>query len=388
MENNTAPASSAPASTPTQSSSSSPSSSSPSSFAEKFATASSAWRNDSPVQAPVAQEQTADKGSAETNIEQTAPVEGAQKQGDGKKAPANVVEYNGRRFDFSDPQKVAKKLVDVEAGMRKFQQERDQLKAELAKHTENSPIVEKGKAFAAIEKQWNVAYQHAMNEDGSVKNPRMLVAGVDKFLEGMFEPAIISHWLQAKLQLNSHLMNMPQEERQRFLTEYTDRQNMERERIELELERGEVEGYKSERAQAQEAADKAQLNAIITPARSKYSFKNEFANKRAGEALDNQLWADAKVKMKEHLNNGGDLSNEVVDQIFKGLYDELKMEHDSAVNNSVGKAVAQKKEAAMSGIIDAAGNRPGPKPFDGPEALKTQTSGEVLRNRFAAMLGR
>lgn len=338
--------------------------------------------------APVGQ--MADK-AAETQVPaqqaQPAEVKAPVDQDLGKKAPA-IVEFDGRRFDFSDPQKVAKKLVDLEKGMRSFQAERDKLKQELTQHEANSPAVENGKRFGEIERKYMAAMKHALGEDGSVRNPRALVAGVDHILGEIVPAEVLNNWLNHKLQMNLHVMNLSPEQREQFMSEYQDRQAIEQQRIQLELDRSEIDGFKSEAAQAKEAQARETLKATITPIRQKYSFSNTIKDPRTAAFLDKQLWFEAKAQMKQVLDQGQELSPAAVENIFKGIKNELTLGQQGAAREAVTSEVAKQKDSAMSGILDAATSGAAPRDEIDEMFKKNARPGDILQARFKNLMGR
>lgn len=329
-------------------------------------------------------------GEAPVDGQQAKPAEAQPPvtQEQGGKAQPNVVEYDGRRFDFSDPNKVAKKLVDLDKGMRLFQKERDQLKIKLQEHEANSPAVEQGKAFGEVQRKYNAAMKHALGEDGAVRNARALVAGVDVFMNDMLPPEVLNQWLNHKLQMNMHVMNLSPEQRDTFNRDYQDRQDVEQQRIQVELERGEIDQFKSAKVEAEERAEREQLKAVITPIRQKHSFSNTIKDPRTAAFLDKQLWFEAKAQMKQALDQGLTLDEATTEKIFSSIKNELTLGQQGAAKEAVTQEVRRAKDGAMSGILDAATS--GAAPTDDIEDLykKGAKSADIFRARIQGLTGK
>lgn len=270
--------------------------------------------------------------------------EGEQKNAGTEAGEKKIVEYGGRKFDFTQPEKVAKKLVDLEQGMRKFQTERDQLRKEL--ETAQGSIPD-----PAQKARYDLVDNVRREIDAAMKAGVSPSAMVDVVLPKFLTEDVINSWLQQKLRHHSHLLSLNPQEKEAYLKQFQERQDWEKEKIRVAMEKDEIEKFKQERETLEVRTAKAELEAVVTPGYREAAFK--LPNKKMEQALNQQLWNEGKNKIKEFIAEGYEVTGDNVREIFRIIKAELEDGMNLAAEEKVQKKVAEKKQAAMTGISQA-----------------------------------
>jgi len=285
---------------------------------------------------------------------------------------AKVVEIEGRKIDVSNPEALAKKMVDFEKGMRKFQVERDQLKAQV-QQLSGEKLGDEDKASLATFKKLLGGFTTA-SEKG------MSAAGVDYVMNEMFSAETLNTWLQKKLQHHSHLLNLDPAQKEAYLAQYRDREAFDQEKLRVALERQEIDQFRTERTTLEQRTTQAELTSVLTPSWRENAFK--LPSKRMNDALNKELWNSAKEEIKTMISNGQELTSEAVAQVFAGIRADIESGMNLDSKQKVAKAVDEKKQEAMTGLSQAVNQGQAPGSVD--DMIKQKASwSDVFRTRMA-----
>lgn len=306
---------------------------------------------------------TTDKRPVEPPPQDTPAVGGAEVPPvEGKKQESSIKEFDfdGRKvkIDLSKPDAIAKKVVDLDKGMRKAFAERDAANKELAALRESAPnpeFLELATNVDRLNKRFTAAV-----ETGNVRK------GVDMVLEELFSPEIVNQWLQHKLQHHSTLLSLSDAEKEQYLKQFSERDAFEQEKLQVALAKAEIEGERNARVTAEQRAEQKAAEALVTPSYRKHSFGEKHPK------LDKLLWQEAMPLLKQHVENGNELSQEAVDSIFKGVRDSIAAEHSALGQKAAADAVTAQKTSAMSSISEAVRGGAGQKAEDAAANLLKQ----------------
>jgi hypothetical protein len=269
-------------------------------------------------------------------------------------------DFDGRKvkIDLSKPEAIAKKVVDLDKGMRKAFAERDAAQKELASLRESAPDPEFMELATNVDKL-NKRFTAAVNT-GNVRK------GVDMVLEELFSPEIVNQWLQHKLQHHSTLLSLSDSEKEQYLKQFSERDAFEQEKLQVALAKAEIEGERNARVTAEQRAEQKAAEALVTPAYRKHSFGDKHPK------LDKLLWQEAIPLLKQHVEAGNVLTDADADAIFKGVRQSIAAEHSALGQKAAADAVTAQKESAMSSISEAVRGGAGQKAEDAAANLLKQ----------------
>lgn len=272
-------------------------------------------------------------------------------------------------LDLSKPDTIAKKIADLDHGMRKAFAERDAFKKQVAEYEASKPPQEQTERFDMFNKlvdQYTVGIKQ-----GNVH------AAVDSFIRNVVGEKELLAWKQRQLERHSYMLTATPEERQRMEAEWSDRDALEADKYQVAIERAEIERTKQQAAQAIEAKELAEVNSMIMPAYQKVLFKDK-------PKLNAMIWEDARKAMTEHIEAGNELTKEFAAQAFKAARASIEAEFNMTASQEVAKVVAAKKEEAMTSINAAVQAKESSRqPSEDPlELMKQGRLAAAFRARF------
>jgi hypothetical protein len=236
-----------------------------------------------------------------------------------------ITDSKGKRtlkVDFSDRDKL-KKMVQLAAGARKWQQERDTERAERAKEREES------KKLAEDMSKFEKAYGQGGYE--GVKNLVELLEGsgsFDKFLASANEER--DRW-----------ENMSESEKRDI--EFERKQTAEQSRLK-ELE-SKYESKLAELTSRQEQAEIKSLESKLHPAFDRYRFAGKLNDPIAEQRLDKALWSQAMESL-EAVPENVEITQAMIEKEFRKAAAEFSSAVNKQVNQKVQKVIRTTKEDA------------------------------------------
>lgn len=258
-------------------------------------------------------------------------------------APEGDIEFleltdeTGRRrikIDWSNRDAI-KKAVSMAAGARKWQAERDQLKAKLESQEKSGKDVQE--AWDAVSKAY---------ESQGIEGLVDLLAA---------EQGAYQKWMQNQLQKELAKRDASPEELERMqLKERLDR--MERER---QVEAKRLKEREELIAQERAAAEQAQLQSVVNPAFDKVRFAGTLGNEQLEDRLDRTVWSEAidiLANIEEQQGRNA-VTPAVTRKVFQEVAESLrgalqvKAKEEAAAASEVRKAQAATKVAAKAQTI-------------------------------------
>lgn len=288
------------------------------------------------------------QGSAET---QGKVTDTAKPVGDvvaEEKSPIQEFDIGGKKvsLDVSKPEVIAKKIVDLENGMRKAFSERDAFKKQVAEFEANKPdaaLMDHASKFASLVDAYTVG----------LKTGNVFTA-VDNFIRNTIGENELLTWQKRKLERHSYMLTASQEERERMEREWADRDAVEADKYQVAIERAELDKIKNEASTAKERAEAAEVNAMIMPAYQKVLYKDK-------PKLNAMIWEDARKAMRDHIEAGNELTKDFAAQAFKAARAQLDAEFGMAAEAKVAEVIAAKKNDAMTSIAAAVQSKEKPR---------------------------
>jgi hypothetical protein len=236
-----------------------------------------------------------------------------------------ITDSKGKRtlkVDFSDRDKL-KKMVQLAAGARKWQQERDLERAERAKEREEA------KKLTEDMGKFEKAYGQGGYE--GVKNLVELLEGsgsFDKFLE------------QATAE-RDRWDSMTESERREV--EFERKQQSEQSRLK-ELE-SKYESKLAELTSRQEQAEVKSLESKLHPAFDRYRFAGKLNDPVAEQRLDRALWSQAMESL-EAIPENVEITQAMIEKEFRKAAADFSSAVNKQVNQKVQKVIRTTKEDA------------------------------------------
>ena len=278
------------------------------------------------------------EGQAPTDIDAQAGQEQAAEA-----APEGEVEYleltddTGRKrvkIDWNNRDAI-KKAISMAAGARKWQAERDQLKAKLQEQETSAKDVQE--AWTAV----STAYE-SQGIEGLVD---LLAA----------EQGAYQKWLQNQLQKELAKRDASPDELERIqLKERLDK--MEKERA---LESRKLKEREEAIAKEREAAEEAQIQSVVNPAFDKVRFAGTLGNEQLEDRLDRTVWSEAidiLANIEEQQGRTA-VTPAVARKVFQEVAESLrgalqvKAKEEAAAATEVRKAQAATKVAAKAQTV-------------------------------------
>lgn len=247
------------------------------------------------------------------------------------------------KVDLNDEKKI-EKYVSMAYGMRKFQAERDQLKAQVAKIEPE---------YKELKQGWN-ELESAYSKSG--------VAGIVNLLRN--DPQGYEKHMAQEIERRNVLAKASPEERARFdLEEKFNQERKERERIQKQMDE-----YVSESRRNNEEAGLKSLEAQLSPSFEKYRFNGKLGDKEVERMYDTAVWNQVINQLKD-LPEDAPLSSASVDKAFRDVSSKFRRVIADKVETGTKKAIAQKKmtaqEKASVSAVRPTGNQSVSKEFDG-----------------------
>lgn len=256
-----------------------------------------------------------DDGDAEEPDVETVTFKGP----DGQKVKVEI--------DYADRAKI-KKAYAAQAGMRKFQAERDAARSELSKSTEKYKQFDEMKGMVdKLETAWKEG-----GEDGIIK---LLSKGSRSLKQAAQELATHEAWLAKASPL----------EREAF-----ERNQAAEKREAAAKEREEEHSRKlKELDDRAHQSDKATFESMLHPAFEEVRFAGKLGNVARELELDEAIWASVEAKIKR-LPDDVDVTPTVVKDLFRRTAKALNSTVDAKVKEKVSAAVDQRKKEATRSV--------------------------------------
>lgn len=269
-----------------------------------------------------------------------------------------LTDENGKRkltVDFSDREKL-KKYVQMAAGARKWQSERDKFRGEL--DTVKKEADELRTVWSAVEKAFK-----STGPEGVLK----LLMGDEKTYSE-YENSRYQRRRQKEDASPSELERIELEER--YETERRGREQAERERNEF------VDSIKKDK----ETAEYKSLESMVNPVFDKYRFAGKLGDSAREERLDRMIWKETLDRISEMPDEA--ITQQAIDKEFRTTASFLRKTIADEANTSAKKVIDSKKAAAAENA--ATKSVQGMKRTAAQEEAITQLRkgnfGDVLRN--------
>jgi len=286
------------------------------------------------IDSPEAQSAPVDvEAEAQAGSEQTAKADASE----GEVEYIDLTDETGRKrlkIDWNNRDAI-KKAISMAAGARKWQAERDQLKAKLEAQETSSKDVKEA---------WD-AVSNAYETQG--------IEGLVDLLAA--EQGAYQKWLSSQLQRELAKRDASPDELERIqLKERLDK--MERERaVEAKRLKDREEAVAKERA----AAEEAQLQSIVNPAFDKVRFAGTLGNEQLEDRLDRTVWSEAIdiLSSIEEQQGKQAVTPAVTRKVFQEVAESLrgalqvKAREEAAAASETRKAQAATKVAAKAQTV-------------------------------------
>jgi hypothetical protein len=274
-----------------------------------------------------------------------------------------VSDDSGRKkvkVDWNDREKL-KKYVQMAAGMRKFQAERDRLNREL------SDIQPKYKDLAD---SWQ-AIEEAFSSGG--------VRGLINLLGGSndaYEKHIESEFSRLKARESAS----PSELERMDLEERLTNERREREKLARQVE----DNLKKAQEKEETASMKA-LESIVHPAFDKHRFAGKLGDEIVEARLDQAVW-DQALKRLEDYPDDISLTPSIVEKEFKEVANSFRKIINKQAEQKAQKVVTNKKVAAQEAAAAKAMNGYKPKTSQASEKFKSDIRGGNLVSALSDLM--
>lgn len=263
------------------------------------------------------------------------------------------------KVDWNDREKL-KKYVQMAAGMRKFQAERDrtaaQLKAQEAKLTE-------------LETSWK-SIEQAYQQEG--------LRGLVNLLTN--KPDGYEQYMEQEVARRDRIKTAsPAELEKMQIEEQLQKERRERERLEKQVN----ESLKKAEAEREMAQQKA-LESKLHPAFDKYRFAGKLNNPVVEEQYDRAVW-NLTLSRLEELPEDVELTTQLIDKEFRTVASNFRSALQQQAEKKASQVVAQKRVNAQEKVASQAVN--GMKSNAAVEAFKGDIRSGNLTNALRAVLG-
>jgi hypothetical protein len=261
------------------------------------------------------------------------------------------------KVDWKDKEKL-KKYIQMAAGMRKFQAERDKLKQEYDGY--KSASSDKVQAFEQLDRVWS--------KDG--------IEGVIKLLGG---PEALSQFEQKAIERHQFLAKASPEQKKAFELE----QQLLGERREREALQKSVEENLRRAEEQRSQASQKEAESMVFPAFEKYRFTGKLGDASLEHSLDEAVWTQTLSRL-ERLPEGS-LSQAVIDREFRSVASTFSKAIQKQASSEAKKVVETKKADAKASVSAAAAR--GMSGAKQSNATRDKIAKGDLKGAFLDMLG-
>lgn len=277
-----------------------------------------------------------------------------------------ITDDSGRKkvtVDWKDREKL-KKYVQMAAGMRKYQVERDKAAAELS---ELKP------KYQDLADSWQ-AIEGAFSS-GGIKGLINLLAGADDAYE---------RHLQAEFnRLETRRNATPNELERMDLEERLASERKEREKLARQ-----VEDNLKKASEKEEISSMRALESIVHPAFDKHRFAGKLGDEVVETQLDQAVWDQALKRLEQYPDNF-DLTPALVEKEFREVSNAFRKIINKQAEQKAQKVVASKKVAAQEAAAAKAMKGYSPKSSPAAEKFKTDMrSGNLVSALTDFMTGK
>jgi hypothetical protein len=277
-----------------------------------------------------------------------------------------ITDDSGRKkvtVDWKDREKL-KKYVQMAAGMRKYQVERDKVTAELS---ELKP------KYDDLAQSWQ-AIEDAFSSNG-IRGLINLLAGADD----AYERHLQSEFQRVKARENA----TPSELERMDLEERLTSERREREKLARQVEENLKKATEKEEISSMKA-----LESLVHPAFDKHRFAGKLGDEVVEAQLDQAVW-DQALKRLEQYPESFELTPTVVEKEFREVSNAFRKIINKQAEQKAQKVVANKKVAAQEAAAAKAMNGYSPKTSPAAEKFKTDMkSGNLVSALTDFMTGR
>lgn len=260
------------------------------------------------------------------------------------------------KVDWNDREKL-KKYIQMAAGMRKYQAERDKLKAEYEGYRKQS--ADKVDSYEALNKAWQ-----SRGMEGVIE----LLAG-----EGAYSKFKADAVKEAQF-----LSSASPEQKKAYEVE----QQLLQERREREKLQKEVEENLRQSRQQQEAAQQKEVESLIYPAFDKYRFQGKLGDEVLEHSLDEAVWTQTLARL-EKLPEGA-ITQAVVDKEFRTVAATFNKAIQKQASSEAKKVVETKKAQAKEAVTAAAAR--GMKDTKSSSEVREKIAKGDLKSAFLDMI--
>lgn len=234
------------------------------------------------------------------------------------------------KVDWSDREKL-KKYVQMAAGMRKFQAERDRLQAELKN---SQPRLQE------LESSWK-AIEQAYQQEG--------IRGLVNLLSN--RPDGYDQWITQEYQRRKERENAsPAQIEKMDLEEKLATERRAREQLAKKVE----DDMKRAEAEREQAAQKA-LEAKLHPAFDKYRFAGKLGDRAVEDQYDRAIW-NLAISRLEEIPDTVELTSQLVEKEFRTVAMNFRKMINQQAEKKATAVVNQKKVAAQEKVATSAVN--------------------------------
>lgn len=268
-----------------------------------------------------------DDGSEAEATEGTEPKQEAASQDDSKRT-VTVTDHKGKReitIDFNDKDKTVK-AYQMAAGMRKFQQERDQAQQKLG--SVEKDLTEYKTRFDKLEQIYR---EHG--EDGLIR----LLSDGKRNLDMVVQERASYAERRAKAD-PAELAQMDREELER-------RANSQVSKLEQRIK--ELEGNLTNTLTA---AETQKMESVVHPAFDKFRFAGKLGSAEDEAMFDEMMWNRATKVFDSYREQGIALTPDLVEKEFKKQSVAMSRLVKTQVNDKVSKVIENKKDRAMETV--------------------------------------
>jgi len=277
-----------------------------------------------------------------------------------------ITDDSGRKkitVDWKDREKL-KKYVQMAAGMRKYQVERDKATAEL------SDIKPK---YNDLAQSWQ-AVEDAFSS-GGIRGLINLLAGADDAYE---------RHLQSEFQrLKTREAATPSELERMDLEERLTTERREREKLARQVEENLKRAQEKEEVSSMKA-----LESLVHPAFDKHRFAGKLGDEVIEAQLDQAVWDQALKRLEQYPENF-ELSPSVVEKEFREVSNAFRKIINKQAEQKTQKVIASKKVAAQEAAAAKAMKGYSPKTAPAAEKFKSDMkSGNLVSALTDFMTGK
>lgn len=276
-----------------------------------------------------------------------------------------ITDDSGRKkvtVDWKDREKL-KKYVQMAAGMRKYQVERDKATSELS---ELKP------KYTDLAQSWE-AVESAFSSGG--------VRGLIDLLAG---PGGYDKHLQAELQrVQTRQTATPSELERMDLEERLSTERKEREKLSRQVEDNLKKAQEKEEASSMKA-----LESVVHPAFDKHRFAGKLGDAVVEAQLDQAVW-DQAIKRLEQYPESFELTSAVIEKEFREVSNAFRKIINKQSEQKVQKVIANKKVAAQEAAAAKVMRGYSPKTSPNAEKFKSDMrSGNLVSALTDFMTGK